>query len=639
VTDALLVSIDVTPKNVTIAATTQVQYQAIGTYTNGSTVNLTHGGVTWTSSDTTKGTITSADGLATAVATGATTITATSGTIFGSTTLNVNSVTISDITVTPPSPNIALGLKQQFKAVATFSDGSIQDITLTAVWTSGTPATATVSATGLANSSPGSVGTTVISAAQGGVTGSTTLTVHTADLVNIVISPSSAQVAKGNTTQFKATGVYTDNSQQDLSNSAAWDTGDHAIATISSGVGGGLASTFAVGTVAVTAKYQGLTGNATLQVTAAILKTINVSPVDATIAKGTQQPYQAQGIFTDGTNQDLTSSVSWSSDTPTVATVSAAGVADGKAQGVAIIRAQAQGITSNDATLHVTPETLVSIAISPAGPIDLPNGLTQQFKADGTFTDGSHQDITSQVAWLSSDGTVAVFNADLQPDSGLAKGTALGATNVTATLSTTTSNTVVLNVTNAVLQTITVSPATQSLAKGLDFPYLAMGHYSDGQDIDITNQVTWKSSSTGNVTIDPSTGLAHAVAQGTSNITASQLTIVSNTAVMTVTDATLVSISLSPTGPCIANATTQQFIATGHYTDTSTVDLTNVASWDSSNQAAATIVTGGVNSGIATAKTVSGTQQTNITAQFGGKISPPDVLFVGVCPPPPRSNR
>src|SRR4030095_1157301 len=110
--------------------------------------------------------------------------------------------------------------------------------------------------------------------------------------------------------------------------------------------------------------------------------------------------------------------------------ISAAGLANGIGVGDAIIRATAQMITSNDATLHVTKETLASIAISPTGPINLPNGLTQQFSADGLFTDGSHQDITTQVAWLSSDTTVASFSPD-GAGGGVATATKIGSTNVT----------------------------------------------------------------------------------------------------------------------------------------------------------------------------------------------------------------
>jgi uncharacterized protein YjdB len=56
-----------------------------------------------------------------------------------------------------------------------------------------------------------------------------------------------------------------------------------------------------------------------------------------------------------------------------------------------------------------------------------------------------------------------------------------------------------------------------------------------------------------------------------------------------VTAATLVSIAITPPSATIAVAATQQFTATGTYTDTSTQDLTNTVVWTSSDTSVATI--------------------------------------------------
>jgi hypothetical protein len=91
VTAATLVSIAVTPSSPSIALGTTQQLNATGTYSDGSTQNLTTT-VTWGSLDTTIANISNANGsqgLATPVATGSTTITATLGAISGSTTLTV----------------------------------------------------------------------------------------------------------------------------------------------------------------------------------------------------------------------------------------------------------------------------------------------------------------------------------------------------------------------------------------------------------------------------------------------------------------------------------------------------------------------------------------------------------------------
>jgi len=82
-----LVSIAVTPGNPSIVNGTTVQLAAKGTYSDSSTQDLTTQ-VIWSSSDNTKATV-SATGFVTAISTGSTTLTATSGTITGSTQANV----------------------------------------------------------------------------------------------------------------------------------------------------------------------------------------------------------------------------------------------------------------------------------------------------------------------------------------------------------------------------------------------------------------------------------------------------------------------------------------------------------------------------------------------------------------------
>jgi len=86
---------------------------------------------------------------------------------------------LSSIAVTPNAPNVPEGSAQQFTATGTFTDTSTANLTSTVVWTSGTPATATINATsGLANA--WQVGATVITATSGSVSGSTTLHVTVA---------------------------------------------------------------------------------------------------------------------------------------------------------------------------------------------------------------------------------------------------------------------------------------------------------------------------------------------------------------------------------------------------------------------------------------------------------------------------
>ena len=65
-----------------------------------------------------------------------------------------------------------------------------------------------------------------------------------------------------------------------------------------------------------------------------------------------------------------------------------------------ILTAAMSGVTATT-TLTVTGATLVSLAVTPPDP-SVAKGSTLQFTATGTFTDGTNQNLTTQVTWSSS---------------------------------------------------------------------------------------------------------------------------------------------------------------------------------------------------------------------------------------------
>ncbi len=147
------------------------------------------------------------------------------------------------------------------------------------------------------------MGSTSISATFNGVTGSTTLTVSSATLVSIGVTPATPSIAKGLSQQFTATGSYTDASTQDLTASATWASSDTTKASISNATGSqGFASSAGVGSTSVSATFNGVTGSTTLAVTAATLVSIGVTPATTSIAKGLSQQFTATGSYTDATH-------------------------------------------------------------------------------------------------------------------------------------------------------------------------------------------------------------------------------------------------------------------------------------------------------------------------------------------------
>jgi len=176
-----LTSIGVSPTTPSINSGSTQQFTATGHYSDGSSADLTTA-VTWNSSEPTVATI-SNQGLATAVATGASLIKATSGSVSGSTTLTVTSatVTLQSITLAPANPSVAVGITKQFTATGNYSDKSTQDLTASVDWNSSDPTVAAISNT---NSAQGlasglKAGNTTITALLDTVSGATSLTVTT----------------------------------------------------------------------------------------------------------------------------------------------------------------------------------------------------------------------------------------------------------------------------------------------------------------------------------------------------------------------------------------------------------------------------------------------------------------------------
>lgn len=172
-----IVSLSLSPASAYILPQATAQFTATATFGNNTTGDVTSQ-VTWTSSAANIASVNSS-GLVTGVALGTATLTAKSNnsSVTATAPITVSSKTIKLITVSPANPTISIsnGQTQQFTASATFSDGSIGDITSSAAWNSSAPSIATISSTGLA--SPVNAGATTISATAGGVAGTTSLTV------------------------------------------------------------------------------------------------------------------------------------------------------------------------------------------------------------------------------------------------------------------------------------------------------------------------------------------------------------------------------------------------------------------------------------------------------------------------------
>jgi len=604
VTPATLTSISIAPPDATLVAGLTLQFSATGVYSDGTKTDISSS-VTWSAGTPATASI-SGTGLATAHAAGTTTIKATSGGISCTTNLTVTAPTLVSISVTPAAPSIAKGTTQQFVAMGMYSDNSTQVLT-TATWSSSVSAVAAISnaaATyGIATASM--VGTTTITATLGNVTSlGVTLTVTPATLVSIAVTPPTPTLAQGNTQHFVATGIYSDNSNQVLTTQVTWTSSAPSVATISNTAGAnGVATAAAVGTTSITAALSGVTSpGVTLTVTSATLVSISVTTPNLSVPKGTKPQFTAIGTYSDTSTQVITTQVTWSSSVPSTATISNAAGFDGQATANAVgttsISASLGGVSSPGVTLTVTAAVITSINVTPAAPT-VPNGLTVQFTATALFSDNSTPMVLTTATWASSVPNTATISS-APGSNGLATTAHVGTTSITASYGGVTSTGVTLTVTAAVLQSITVTPGTASIAvgsgAGTTEQFTATGHLSDGTPQTLTTSVTW-TSSTGSVAsisnAAGTNGLAQGLTVGTTTITAT-LGSISGTANLTVTAAALQSITITPLTPSIAAGTTQPFTATGHLSNGNTTTITTSVTWTSATPSVATINASGL---------------------------------------------
>ena len=410
------------------------------------------------------------------------------------------------------------------------------------------------------------------------------VTTSAATLVSIAVTPANPSVAKGTTQQFAATGTYSDNSTQNLTGSVTWSSATTTVATISTA---GLASGVGTGTSTIKATSGTIFGSTLLTVTAPTLVSIAVTPANPSIIKGSTQQFAATGTYSDNSTQDLTSSVTWSPGTTTVATISAAGLASGAGVGTSTIKATS-GTVSGSTLLTVTAPSLQSITVSPAT-ASVAKGATQQFTATGHFSDTSTQNLTATVTWSSSSTTIATIS-NTSGTQGLATGVAAGGPVTITAAQGTIKGTAQLTVSAVAAVSINVTPTNVQLPVGASQQYTATAVYSDGSTKNITKTATWSSSNTAVATIAKS-GLAKTVGLGSTAISASNGTLTGTTMLTTF------HLTLSPLTATISAGGTQQFTATANFANGNTTDLTDSVTWKSSSTKIATITAGGLSTG------------------------------------------
>lgn len=258
VSTATITALSIPPPATTVVAGETLQLRAEGTYSDSSVQDLTEV-VTWSSSDPAVATVGADSGLLTGLGAGTIQISADFEGLSASQTIEIVPPSLTSIAVTSVGGGQTLALKTTMRLIATgtYANATSKDLTSLVTWVSSNPAVATVDQSVGTNGkmSPVAAGSTTVTATLEGITSpGFQITVNSATLSSLALSPTAPTLPVGETVQLKATGTFSNGFSQDVSGDVLWSSADETIATVSLSTGlEGTVKGIGAGKVAITA--------------------------------------------------------------------------------------------------------------------------------------------------------------------------------------------------------------------------------------------------------------------------------------------------------------------------------------------------------------------------------------------------
>lgn len=358
------------------------------------------------------------------------------GTTINSTaTLEVSPVALQRITVSPQDISVIRGTVGQFNAIGFYSDGSEQDITLSAIWTSLNTSVGSVVATGAQAGSAYAInpGMTTITAELLSFSASSIVNVTAPQLESIRVTPEDPSVPLGLTQVFSAIGYFSDGTAQDISKLAAWTSSDSNVAELNPRLAGS-AMTVTSGVTSIVASFQGISSSSELTVVAPSLISISITPVQISLPRNLDFNYQAFGNYSNSIEVDITESVTWSSLDASIATISNGIGSEGRTHtlsgGTTVITAEdpTTGFTAN-ADLEVFSGYTTFITPS-CSPISISVGDVVQCGCIGHLSSSSETYDCTPVATFTPQPAGYIEFSTKAGEEGQAIGISAGGTNV-----------------------------------------------------------------------------------------------------------------------------------------------------------------------------------------------------------------
>ncbi|HUM09878.1 MAG TPA: Ig-like domain-containing protein [Myxococcaceae bacterium] len=402
-----------------------------------------------------------------------------------STTVVVSNAALQRLVVVPDRPQYAAGTSGGAAATGFFSDGSHADLTSLVKWTSSAPSVVAVSgASGswgrLTAATPGWA---AIQADYLNVTGSTGVTVSSATLVGLSLSPPTPRGVQGIDLALEATGLFSDGSAQPMTRSVGWSVDDQSVGYFSAP---GVVTLLTPGTTTVRAVASVYQASTALDVAPPAPAQLEISPAlpDALQLNGTSR-LLAWTTHQDGTV--CTAAPSWTSVDRTVEVSSVGEISAVQQPGVGTVIATADGLEAR-AAIEATDAAVEGWQVWPPEQV-VPVGAAGVLVFERTLSSGIAQDLTTAAGWRpqNPDAGIDVDTGERggtvrtrQPGSrlavlGLMPG-GVGRAYVRAP---------------AGVPTLEIVPPESTVPVGGRTRLAAVGHWPDGTVVDVTSSASW----------------------------------------------------------------------------------------------------------------------------------------------------
>ena len=528
---------------------------------------------------------------------------------------NEANLCVSQLIITPKTAAVLVGGQQSYQAIAILTDGNERDITEKVTWIIDDSSIATlvvernqVVATGSAN------GLATISASYHDLNTSAQLLVGA---VSVNITPSVSTILTEMEQRYQAFAIFSNGLQVEVTQQVSWQSDNLAVASVRVVGDKVFAKGLTEGVTNISASYHDKSIYAQLNVVNSTSETLVIAPAIAVLPKGTATQYQAFLTTIAGEVLDVTTTATWQVADTNIAAIDAnawlSAVNTGSTLVTASLVHRTKTLTAN-AALTVSNPQLSSLSITPVNGI-FPVGKIGTYRANAYFSDGSVVDVTRASTWAIADGSVgAIVTSGIFAGDGVALSP--GKTTVSATFQHLTVSTE-LEVTNAKIMGISISPLDFSTPLGTTVAYQAYARYSDGSKHNITHLAAWSSDEPSVAAIQfggALSGVANTLFSGITNISVSFEGISQQTS-LTVNQAVVESLQITPQNPSVPVGIEGQFTATAFYSDNTIKDVTQSANWQVDDYSIITVIPNGNSAGYAKAL-AEGTSQ--LSVKFSG---------------------